>query len=1090
MKAMFFHTFCAVIVLVCVFPVHALEVSLAGEWQFRMDPEDQGVNEKWFMQEFADRIPLPGAMAEAGYGYDVTADTKWTGSIINRMWHEETRFAPYRDPENTKILFWLQPDKHYIGVAWYQRDVEVPKAFSDKHITLSLERPHWETQLWVDGQYVGMQNSLSTPHQYDVSQLMIPGKHRITLRVDNTVKIDVGENAHSVSDNTQGNWNGIAGKMTLTARAKVHAADLQVYPDVAAKKAEVHVLLENTTGQPVSGTIVLAAESFNSDAVHAPEAVTTEFSVQDREGTVVISYPLGDGMQCWNEFSPALYRMSARVVSEGQHDADEYAVEFGMRELTTHGTQFFANREPIFLRGTLECCIFPKTGYPPTDEGEWLRILGVAKAHGLNHFRFHSWCPPDAAFKAADQMGFIFQIECAAWAHIGDGKPIDQFIYDEGDRILKHYGNHPSFCLMVYGNEPSGRKQKEYLAGLLEYWKGKDSRRLYTSGSGWPLLPESQYHVWPEPRVHAWGNGLKSRFNAEPFSSNTDYRDFVAQYDVPIISHEIGQWCVFPNLKEIDKYTGYLKPKNFEIVRDLLEKNHLLDQADDFLMASGKLQALAYKEEIEAALRTKGFGGFQLLDLHDFPGQGTALVGVLDPFWEEKGYITATEYHRFCGPSVPLVRMDKCIWTTDETFTGQAEITHYGASPLTNAQPVWRIEDEAGNVVASGKLPETVIPRETAYALGTISQSLAAVVAPCKLRVTLGIEGTDIENGWDIWVYPLQVSADVPRDIHLAKELDDRTLTILDNGGKVLLVPAPGTVKGDKRGPVPPGFSPIFWNTFWTNFQPPHTLGILCDPEHPAFTQFPTEYHSNWQWWDIIHGGQIMILDSLPPELKPVVQVIDDWTTCRRLGIAFEAKVGAGSLMVCSADLVNNLDTRPVARQLRRSLLDYMASSVFVPAVSIDANVIAELFRPASELLSLGATAEASSSQEGYGAENVLDGNPQTFWHTTWEGDMPQYPHWISVDMKKKVSITGISLLPRQDMTNGHIGRYAIYVSEDGKNWGIPVKRGVIPDGTSAHAIEFDKPVTARYVKLEAREPVHKGHPWATLAELDIMVRK
>jgi hypothetical protein len=1076
--------------LFCFSVVNAENISLAGDWQFRIDPKDRGVNEKWFAQEFTDRIALPGAMAEAGYGYDVTADTKWTGSIVNRMWHEEERFAPYRDPENTKILFWLQPEKHYIGVAWYQRDVEVPEAFAVKHITLSLERPHWETQLWVDGQYVGMQNGLSTPHQYDVSTTMTPGKHRVTLRVDNTVKIDVGENAHSVSDNTQSNWNGIAGAMTLAARPKVHVADLQVYSDISAKQAEVHVLLANTTGQPVSGTITLTAASFNSDTVHAPGEVTAAFSIREKEGTVVVSYPLGEAMQCWSEFSPALYRLSAQVVSESQHDADEYAVEFGMREITAQGTQFYLNNVPIFLRGTLECCIFPKTGYPPTDMEEWIRILGVAQAHGLNHIRFHSWCPPEAAFKAANILGVIFQVECAAWAHVGDGKPIDQFVYDEGDRILKHYGNHPSLCLMTYGNEPGGRNQKEYLTKLLEYWKGKDSRRLYTSGSGWPLLPESQYHVWPNPRVHAWGNGLNSRFNAESFSSNGDYRDFVAEYDVPIISHEIGQWCVFPNLKEIEKYTGYLKPKNFEIVRDLLEKNHLQDQADEFLMASGKLQALAYKEEIEAALRTKGFGGFQLLDLHDFPGQGTALVGVLDPFWEEKGYITAAEYHRFSGPSVPLLRMDKCIWTTDETFTAQAEITHYGATPLNNAQPVWRMEDEAGNVVSSGQLPATNIPKGTAYALGALSQSLADAAAPCKLRVVLGIEGANIENDWDLWVYPPKVSADIPQEIHVASELDEATLGILNDGGKVLLLSEPGTIKGDKSGPVPPGFSPIFWNTFWTNFQPPHTLGILCEPEHPALAQFPTEYHSNWQWWDIIHGGQIMILDGMPPELKPIVQVIDDWTTCRRLGIAFEARVNGGNLLVCSADLMNDLDARPVARQLRRSLLDYMASSAFAPAVNVEAPVISELFRPASKLFSMGATATASTEQFGYGAENAIDGNPQTFWHTTWEGDIPQYPHWISVDMKEKISVEGISLQPRQDMNNGHISRYAIYVSENGRDWGMPVGRGKITSGTTAHTIEFDNPVTTRYLKLEAREPANKEHPWATLAELDVVVKE
>ena len=132
------------------------------------------------------------------------------------------------------------------------------------------------------------------------------------------------------------------------------------------------------------------------------------------------------------------------------------------------------------------------------------------------------------------------------------------------------------------------------------------------------------------------GAGLSSRINAKPPETVSDYTESISKFDVPVISHEIGQWCVYPNFNEMKKYTGVLKPRNFEIFRETLEENQMLDQANDFLVASGKLQTLCYKEDIESALRTPGFGGFQLLDLHDFPGQGTALIGVLDPFWEEK----------------------------------------------------------------------------------------------------------------------------------------------------------------------------------------------------------------------------------------------------------------------------------------------------------------------------------------------------------------------------------------------------------------------------------------------------------------------
>ena len=973
-----------------------------------------------------------------------------------------------------------------MGPAWYQRTVTIPEVYRDKRIVLLLERCHWETQVWVDEQYVGMQNSLCTPQEHDLSGVLSPGEHTLTLRVDNTVKINVGENAHSVSDNTQSNWNGVAGTLALVVRDPVWVSDVQVYPDMERDTARVRVALSNATGVPVEGRLTLSAKSWNGPEEHAVPDLQVPFNAKDADRVVEVDYPLGARVQYWSESSPALYRLT--VALDAATHRDTRHVDFGMRSLSTEGTQFTLNGKKIFLRGTLECCIFPLTSYPPTDVDAWLRILRIAKAHGLNHLRFHSWCPPEAAFAAADQMGFLFHVECAAWAKIGDGEAIDDFIYAEGDRILQAYGNHPSFCMLAYGNEPGGRRQKEFLGKLVDYWKAKDDRHLYTSAAGWPIIPENQFHSTPSPRVHAWGAGLGSRFNAEAFASRSDYRDFVSQHKVPVVSHEIGQWCVYPNLREMEKYTGTLKARNFEIFRDTLEANHMLGQADAFLMASGKLQTLCYKEDIEAALRTPGFGGFQLLDLHDFPGQGTALVGVLDPFWDAKGYVTAEAFRCFSGETVPLLRMDKCIWTTDETFTGDAEIAHFGAAPLDAAQPRWAIAGSDGSAIASGELATTTIPIGNGFSLGKIAYDLDGVAAPQQLKLTLALDGTPYRNAWDLWVYPPNVETAPAQDILVAHELDEQVLDTLERGGKVLLLPAPGTVAGDARGQVPAGFSPIFWNTYWTNFQPPHTLGILCDPAHPALARFPTEFHSNWQWWDLIHGGQIMILDGLPKELRPTVQVIDDWTSNRRLGLVFEAQVGGGSLLVCGSDIARDLDTRPVARQMRHSLLAYMASDGFHPGVRVEPEAIAGLFKPPSRMRELVSRVTADGAQPGHEVESIIDGDTGTFWHTPWGDETPDYPHWLVIELKQSVEIEGFSILPRQDMTNGRIGRYAVHVSDNGEDWGQSVKRGRFEAGAARKEATFSRPRQGRYVRLLASAPVDRSHPWATIAELELTI--
>ena len=1062
-------------------------ISLAGRWAFRLDPEDEGIDGQWYRQELPDAIQLPGSLQEQGFGHDVTVDTQWIGGITDRSWFESPRYAPYRKAGNVKVPFWLQPEKHYVGATWYQRQLTIPEAWQGKRILLSLERCHWGTTVWADDKKVGTDNSLSTSHVYDLTFGTWP--KRITIQVDNRMLVGVGVNAHSVTDHTQSSWNGIVGAIEVQATDRVWINDLQVFPDVSAKSAKVRLQIGNLTGSSGAGTLTLDAVAYNSDTPHDPPAVRfpVQFSPETRS-SVELVYPLGDDCRLWDEFQPALYRIRADLSSttrEMQHHATR-TVTCGMREFLTNGTQFAVNDRRVFLRGTLECAVFPLTGYPPADTDEWRRIIRRCKAHGLNHIRFHSWCPPRAAFMAADELGFYFQVECAAWANqgssIGDGRPVDQWIRDEGDRILREYGNHPSFVMLAYGNEPGGKNQKQYLGDLVNSWKQKDPRRLYTSGAGWPIIPESQFHNIPQPRIQAWGAGLTSRINSRPPETQTDYRNLIAQYDVPVVSHEIGQWCVYPNFDEIAKYTGVLKPKNFEVFRDFLAANHMLDQARIFLMASGKLQTLCYKEEIESALRTPGFGGFQLLDLHDFPGQGTALVGVLDPFWDSKPYVAPAEFRRFCDLTVPLARLEKRVWTSSDTFAAHVEISHFGPSDLDNASVTWTLLNESKQPLASGRFAPTTIVTGQLNAIGELKTVLSHVAAAQKLKLIVTIQDTPFENDWDIWVYPSEPVTASPDDIVVSQDLDERTLGALKAGGKVLLLVSPDRVRTD----VVIGFSSIFWNTAWTRNQAPHTLGILCDPKHPALAGFPTEYHSNWQWWELISRSAAMPLEGFPPDMRPVVQPIDTWFHNRRLGLVFEAEVAGGRLLVCSIDLSHDLDQRPAAKQMRDSLLRYMAGNQFQPRHRVTLQQIRSFLKPPPPLHRFRATVTADSQQPGYEAKNAIDGDPQTIWHTAWGESLTRPPHHLVIDLQSPRRLTGITYLPRQDMSNGRIIRYSIAVSDNAKDWGQPVASGTWPDGKSLRRIDFDSPQTGRYVKLEALASVN-DQPHTSVAEIDVV---
>ncbi len=911
-----------------------LKIDLSGTWSFQIDSSNKGIEQKWYNRKLQDRIKLPGSMTTNGKGYDIAINTPWTGGIEDSTWFHSPEYAPYRKPGNIKIPFWLQPVKYYKGAAWYQKTVSIPQSWRGRYIELYIERSHWETTVWIDNKEVGMQNSLAAAHVFDLSNSLTAGQHQITIRVDNRVKdFNVGQDSHSISDHTQGNWNGMIGRLFLEARSPVYIDDIQLYPDIKRKQVIARLQINNITGKIADTRINLMA---TSESPHSEElnAISKRQKI-GRNGMVEIIYPMGKNPMLWSEFHPDIYKMRVSI-SSNVPGTDQKLVRFGMREFSARGTQFTINGQLTMLRGTLECAVFPKTGYPPTDLSSWMHILKTCRSYGLNHIRFHSWCPPDAAFEAADRMGFYLHIECSSWANdgatIGDGKPLDKYIYDESKRIVKAYGNHPSFCMMAYGNEPAGDNQVKYLTGFVKYWKKTDPRRLYTTGAGWPIIDESDYNSTADPRIQLWGAGLKSIINSQPPRSDYDWSDIIKKWKHPTVSHEIGQWCVYPDFKEIAKYDGILKAKNFEIFKDKLEKNGMGNLAGDFLYASGKLQVLCYKADIEAALRTPGFGGFQLLGLYDFPGQGTALVGALNAFWQDKGYINGLEYSKFCNSVVPLARLPKMVYLNNEQLIVPVEMAQFGPVVLNNAIPLWKIEDNKGIVLFKGEMPKSNIPFGNGIKLGVIKQSLASVAKPSKLSLTVEVAG--YQNSWDIFVYPANLP-ETSQEIMVTHILDKKAIETLNSGGKVLLTLKKGALKDGKGGNIAIGFSSIFWNTAWTHGQPPVTLGILCDPGHPALKEFPTQSYSNWQWWDAMSHSNAIRLDSVATGLQPIVRVIDDWVTARSLGLVFECKAGKGKLLVSGIDLLTDQDKRPEARQLLYSLKNYMDTENFAPVKEV-----------------------------------------------------------------------------------------------------------------------------------------------------------
>lgn len=923
--------------------LHAQTISLAGKWNFKMDPADLGITEKWFSKKLDDTIHLPGSMLTNHKGDAVTLQTKWTGSIYDSSWYFIPRFAKYRQPGNLKFPFWLTPEKYYVGAAWYQKEITIPASWKGKHIKLFLERCHTETMIWVDDKTAGMQNSMVAPHEYELGVLLTPGKHTITIRVDNRIKeINVGEDSHSLTDHTQGNWNGIIGKIELQQQPAVIIDEVQLFPDITNKQVRVQLHLTGDAAQLQS--ISLAAATINKHRPHSVKPV--RFTNAISQNAVELIYPMGKNCLLWDEFVPAVYQFSIKLNLQNGERLEK-KLQFGMREFKINGTHFTVNGQPVFLRGTVDCAVFPLTGFPPTGTDEWIKIFTIAKEHGLNHMRFHSWCPPEAAFEAADVTGFYLQPEAPTWPNhgvsLGDGKPIDQYIYDETNRMVKAYGNHPSFCMLAAGNEPAGKNQAKYLAGFIQYWKQKDNRRVYTGasvGMSWPLVPENEYMVKSGARNLNWTNAAPE--------NKSDYKAAIEKFNLPYVTHEMGQWCVFPDFTEIEKYTGVYKAKNFEMFREDLNDQGMGDEAAKFHLASGKLQELCYKNEIEKTLRTQGLGGFQLLGLQDFPGQGTALVGTMNPFWENKKYISTSAFSSFCNETVPLMRTAKFVYTNNETFNAVIEIFHFGNTDLSNATVQWQLKDAAGNSIQSGKFSNQKIERGKNTVIDSLQLALNAFTKAQQLTFTVSITNTYFSNQWNIWVYPAQLPSIAAAAIYYTDTLDAKTMEVLDKGGKVFLNLAGKVVKGKE---VAQTFLPVFWNTSWFKMRPPHTLGISINEKHPVFTEFPTSFHSDLQWWAILNKTQVMHLEDFPKDFKPLIRPIDTWFMNRGLAVLFEAKMGNGKIMVSSINLSDTVKNKPAAAQLFYSIKKYMNSSAFDPQTKIETALIHDLVNKPSKFV-------------------------------------------------------------------------------------------------------------------------------------------
>lgn len=852
-----------------------MKIDLSGQWQVKLDAEKQ----ETMPQAYPETMMLPGTTSAAGLGM----------------------------PNPAKERGCLTDAYRFEGAVWFMRTFTAGD-WTGEQTMLTLERTR-KTTVYLDGRPIGHQESLCTPHRYFLPPVHA-GEHTLVIRVDNTDYPTRG--GHLTSPDTQSNWNGITGEISLTV-AHTLLTDLTVRPDLRRGCLRVH---GHIIGAPdgVAG-IVLPGQM--------------EHLLPYRRGVLDGECPLKGNEAFWDEAHPEIHTISIDL------DGDVYETTFGLRDVRTVGRRLLINGRETFLRGKVDNLLYPKTGYTPTDVASWMTILGIAKEYGINHYRYHTACPPDAAFTAADLLGVYMAPELPFWGTVaeegeeGYDERERDFLFQEGFRILREYGHHPSFLWLSLGNELWG--SKDVLNRMMRAYREADDTKLYSSGAnnyqfvpdvldeenvfvgvrlGRERLIRGSYAMCDAPQgiVQTTAPESVSNYDAsivpETLGQSGEAGKVQIQYgtgvkevdaqsadalipDVPVISHEVGQYVFYPDFSEISRYTGPLKPRNIEAMRENLERAGLYGEHEAFFRQTGHLAVECYKREIETLLRSREVSGFQLLDLQDYTGQGTALVGVLNAMMENKGLISAEEWREFCAGTVVLGEFASFTGMMGEDIRFDVQIsecdpekqhTCIRCTLMDGERELYACDVTPG--ARQGRLTDAVSVTFPAECYRDAMQERIT-----GLTVVLTLEdGT--RNHYPIWLIP-------PIDIRITREgieKDGRMVAFVSAeekaDGAAIVVPS-------AEGQLPAEYCTDFW--CYPMFRsisesmgkpvPVGTMGLSIDTASPLLKRFAQEDYTTPAWYAILQTAHVQ---RLPADVHPAVQMIDNTERCARLGILYQ----------------------------------------------------------------------------------------------------------------------------------------------------------------------------------------------------------
>lgn len=849
---------------------------------------------------------------------------------------------------------------HFEGDAWFSREIEVPKAWEGGHITLFLERTRIST-VFIDGDEIGTADSLCGFHEYDLSDRLTAGVHRLDIRVNNVRYKTKG--GHMTSPDTQSNWNGIVGRIELHVRTGAYPNRIRVE---AASVDNIMISAE------VAGA-VLDESPWVDVAIRRQNGETLlEERHQAADGRLALRLSLSGSELLWDEYSPALLELRLSIEGESA------STLFGIRSFSSEGRRLFINNRQLFLRGKHDGLVFPDTGYAPMDRDSWIKVFRTVKKYGINHYRFHTCCPPEAAFEAADELGIYLEPELPFWGTVaapgeeGYNSEEQDYLIREGFRILECFGNHPSFIMLSMGNELWGSPER--IDEILSGFKSFDARHLYTQGSNnfqfTPRVLEHEdvfcgvrfsadrlfrgsYAMCDAPQGHIQTAAPDSCFNYDEAIVPSEYEETTAagekyidiQYgtgtrrvkadaagdrsapQIPIISHEIGQYDFFPDITEPQHHGGALQPLYMNVYRERMKKTGIIDEWRELYAAAGKFAVDCYRREIETALRSNELSGFQLLDLQDFPGQRIASVGILNSWLEPKGFISPEKWREFCNDRVLLAELESFTVLQGASLNIPVRLSasdggDYAGTAVSYSVHSEQPENEESLVLEGSLRLCKAVGR--LFKAGSIILDVPRALKPQRLVLRLCLDGTDVRNEYELWSYPedeITISeseiADADKRLTIA-HTEDEARQLIEAGTKCILIPQA------RSEDIEGTYCTDFWN--YPMFRsisesmgkplPIGTLGLCIRPEDRLLEGFICESYSTPQWYDIVEHSHCRVLDN-EQDVRIAVQPIDNAERCHRLGLLYYK----GELPVCTSRLWE-IAALPQVKAFARSLLN------------------------------------------------------------------------------------------------------------------------------------------------------------------------